>query len=138
LISGTVNGRRALKALQILILDDHKDAREALSVKLSREVGLEVTALPASAPEAVSEALSASPDVVLMDIKTRLGNGLKLCHKLVTENPDVHVLILTSCASQSEIDQFGRIGVAGCLFKDLETDALLKAIRSLRNIGDTS
>jgi len=120
-----------LQALQILILDDHKDAREALSQKLSEEVGLEVIALPASAPEAVSEALSASPDVVLMDIKTRLGNGLKLCRKVVSENPDMHVLILTSCASQSEMDQFGKIGVAGCLFKDLETGALLEAIRSL-------
>ena len=117
--------------LQILILDDHKDAREALSQKLSEEVGLEVSALPASAPEAVSEALSASPDVVLMDTKTRLGSGLKLCREVVTEKPSVNVLILTSCASQSEIEQFDKIGVAGCLFKDLETSTLLKAIRSL-------
>lgn len=120
-----------MKALQILILDDHKDAREALSQKLSEEAGLEIRALPVSAPERVSKALSASPDVILMDIKTRLGSGLKLCRKVVSENPGVHVLILTSCASQSEIDQFEKIGVAGCLFKDLETGALLKAIRSL-------
>jgi len=120
-----------LKAIQILILDDHKDARDALCQKLSEEVGLEVNALPASASEAVAAALSAPPDVILMDIKTRLGNGLKLCREMIFENPGVHVLILTSCAPQSEIDQFNKIGVAGCLFKDLETGALLEAIRSL-------
>lgn len=115
--------------LKLLIVDDHKDARIALFERLSIETDMEVKEIPASAPESLAEAMSKKPDVVLLDVKTTQGDGLKLCSELVDHYPDIKIMILTSCASPKELQKVQTSGAAGYLFKDLEIEDLLTTIR---------
>jgi two-component system invasion response regulator UvrY len=119
-----------MRNLKLLIVDDHKAAREALVERLSNETGILVRDVPASAPEALSEAMDDVPDVVLLDIKTCLGDGLQLFREMVNEHPKVKVMVLTSCASPQELSELKKMGVSDFLFKDLDVTALLAAIHT--------
>lgn len=119
-----------MRDLKLLIVDDHKAAREALVNRLSNETGIWVKDIPASAPEALNEAMDDAPDVVLLDIKTCLGDGPQLCRDIVNEYPKVKVMVLTSCASPQEFSELKKSGIADFLFKDLDVTDLLAAIRS--------
>lgn len=119
-----------MRDLKLLIVDDHKAAREALVDRLSCEIGIWVKDVPASAPEALSEAMDEAPDVVLLDIKTCVGNGLQLCRDMVKEYPKIKVMVLTSCASPKELKALEKSGVTNFLFKDLDVTTLLTAIHA--------
>jgi two-component system response regulator DevR len=117
-----------MQCLKLLIVDDHKDARTSLVDRLSNESNIVVKGLPASAPEALNDAMTENPDVVLLDVKTYLGDGIQLCREMVTNYPKVKVMVLTSCASSEELDELQKTGIAGYLFKDLDLASLLGAI----------
>ncbi len=124
-------GVMAMQKLKLLIVDDHKSARQALVQKLSGEEDLEIKDVPASAPEALSEAMAKSPEIVLLDVKTRIGDGIGLCKKLVNYYPQSKILVFTSCISQNEQNRLNETGAEDILFKDLDIQELLTAIRAL-------
>lgn len=118
--------------LKVLIVDDHKNVRKALKEKLLCEPDLAVFDIPASSPEALVEAMKNSPQIVLLDCKTYIGDGIQLYKKIYNTYTNVSIIIHTSCLSKQEIDELNDIGITFLLYKDLEIDKLLGVIRSER------
>jgi len=118
-----------MQPLKLLIVDDHKVARDALVERLDNEADIQVKGVPATGPEVLNEAMNENPQVVLLDIKSCSVNGMNLCRDLVN-NKKVKVIVLTSCLSIEEIEELKECGVESYLFKDLDLDSLLEMIRS--------
>ena len=71
------------------------------------------------------------PDVVLMDLSMPGMNGSSATARLVTDHPDIHVLVLTSFSDQSSIVDALEAGAQGYLLKHSEPEVILSAIREI-------
>lgn len=114
---------------RILICDDQRVVREGLSAILSTIPGFSVTALAANGAEALEYAAQDPPNLVLMDLKMPVLNGVQATRKLKERFPGLPVLILTTFADDEWLFDAIRAGAAGYLLKDTGREDLEKAIR---------
>lgn len=114
---------------RILICDDQRVVREGLAAILSTEPGFAVVGLAAQGEEAVALAESLGPDIVLMDLKMPVLNGIQATRKLKDRFPRLPVLVLTTFAEDEWLFDAIRAGAAGYLLKDSGKDDLVRAIR---------
>ena len=118
--------------IRVLIVDDHPVVREGLRALLADEkYGVEVVGLAGDGEEAVARARELRPDVTLMDMVMPRKSGLEAITEILTEQPDAHILMLTSYSNENEIAAAIRSGAMGYLHKDSLMDELVHAIRSV-------
>ncbi len=117
--------------IQILIADDHPVVRQGLSALLIPRNGMEVIGEAINGKQAVEMALRLRPDVIMMDLIMPELNGSEATAQILAQDPDAHVLILTSFGEQEKIIEALDAGALGCLLKDSQPDDLLHAIRSV-------
>ena len=117
--------------ISVLIVDDHPVVRQGLRALLEVQDGIEVAGEAGDGPSAVSLATSLRPDIVLLDLKLPGMGGIAVLQSLRTSG--LRVLVLTSATEPSVASQAVRAGAAGVLYKDIDPDALVRAIRSVRD-----
>lgn len=117
--------------IRLLIVDDHSIVREGLRAFLRLQDGIEVVGEAAAADEAVREAASLSPDVVILDLVMPGGDGVGAIHRIIEAAPGARVLVLTSFADDSQIFAATAAGAAGYLLKDIDPQALADGIRDV-------
>ena len=117
--------------LHILLVDDHEVVRLGLRTLLQSEPDLEVVAEAGTADEAVQAAVSHLPQVVLMDIRLPDRSGIEACREIRQRCPTVQELMLTSYGDEDLVTEAVAAGAAGYVLKQLSTDDLLEAIRSV-------
>src|SRR5512147_54785 len=83
-------------AIRVLICDDQDVVREGLQAILKSCKEIEVVGLAGDGDEALQMIPSAKPDVVLMDLKMPVMNGIQATHHIRTQYPEVYVLVLTT------------------------------------------
>ncbi len=115
--------------VRVLICDDQTVVREGLAAILSTDEDIEVVGLAANGEEAVAMANERRPDVVLMDLKMPVMNGVQATRRLHGRQPPARVLILTTYADDAWVFEAIRAGAAGYLLKDTRRDDLLAAIK---------
>ena len=115
--------------VRVLICDDQTVVREGLAAILSTDEEIEVVGLAANGEEAVALANERRPDVVLMDLKMPVMNGVQATRRLRSQQLTVRVLILTTYAEDAWVFEAIRAGAAGYLLKDTRRDDLLAAIK---------
>jgi DNA-binding NarL/FixJ family response regulator len=120
--------------LRVMLVDDHALVRSAIRQAISAD-DIEVVAEAASGEEALSEALAARPDVILLDLDLPGMSGTHVLRELVPRLPDTKIVMLTVSTSRRDLVDAVRLGAAGYLTKDLSPDALLRAVRGIRR-GD--
>lgn len=116
--------------VRLLIVDDHSEVRHALVVRLNSAPDMAVVGEIADAEEALQQAETLCPDVVLMETKRADGRGLELISRL-THFPGVKVIVLTSYLSEWEQWAAFRAGALRYLLKDIDTGQLLEQIRAV-------
>jgi DNA-binding NarL/FixJ family response regulator len=121
-------------ALRVMLVDDHAFVRSAIRQALTAP-DIEVVAEAASAEDALRVAPDVKPDVCIIDIDLPGMSGLRLLRELRPRLPDAQFVMLTVSASQPDLMEAMRLGAAGYLMKDLDAEALLRAIRGVRD-GD--
>ena len=116
---------------RILIVDDHFIARKGLIGSLSAEADIEVVAEANNGLQAVEMFARHQPDLVLMDVRLPLQDGVQAARAILAEHPHARVVMLT--VSDTDEDILGAVdaGVAGYLSKSVERDQLLVAIRQV-------
>jgi DNA-binding NarL/FixJ family response regulator len=117
--------------IRVLLADDQALLRAGFRVLLESEPDLEVAGEAANGEEAVAQARALRPDVVLMDIRMPLLDGIQATARIAAD-PDlsgVHVLILTTFEADEYVFDALRAGAAGFVLKDIEPRDLLQAIR---------
>jgi DNA-binding NarL/FixJ family response regulator len=117
--------------IEVLIVDDHPVVRRGLRVLLEVQDGIEVTGEAGDGPAALALAAERKPDVVLLDLKLPGLDGLAVLAEL--RNTTARVLILTSVTDPVAAGRAMREGAAGVLYKDVDPDALVRAIRAVHD-----
>jgi DNA-binding NarL/FixJ family response regulator len=115
--------------VRVLICDDQTVVREGLAAILSTDPEIQVVGLAGNGQEALALVAEMQPDVVLMDLKMPVLNGVQATQRLQRSHPAVNVLVLTTYADDQWVLDAVRAGAAGYLLKDTRRDVLVAAIK---------
>jgi DNA-binding NarL/FixJ family response regulator len=119
--------------ITVLIADDHPVVRQGISVLLSVHEDMSVVGEAADGREAIQLAGQLRPDVLLLDLKLPGLDGIAVLGQLAERSPVTRALVLTSAADEAHVTLALRAGAAGFLYKDVDPDALVRAIRSVHD-----
>jgi DNA-binding NarL/FixJ family response regulator len=115
--------------IRVAVADDQALVRSGFVVLLSTAADITVVAEAANGMQAVEMVGRERPDVVLMDIRMPLMDGLEATRRITATEADTRVLILTTFDHDQYVFEALRAGASGFLLKDTLPDALLNAIR---------
>jgi DNA-binding NarL/FixJ family response regulator len=115
--------------VRVLICDDQEIICEGLEKILSTDPGIRVTGIALDGREAVERVRADPPDVVLMDLKMPVMNGVQATRAIRQSFPDVRVLILTTYDEDEWLFDAIRSGASGYLLKDTPRHELLDAVK---------
>ena len=115
--------------IRVLIVDDHALFRSGVKSLLQRHQEFEVVDVAGDGLEGVKRAKFLKPDVVLLDLNMPGVPGIDALRLIVEEVPETHVLMLTVSEDAEDLLETLRVGAAGYLVKNIETEALVDAIR---------
>ncbi|MGW2011145.1 response regulator [Streptomyces sp. SID8375] len=119
--------------IRVLLADDQLLVRAGFKVLLDAQPDIEVVAEAADGQQALAAVLAHRPDVVLMDIRMPVVDGL-VATRRITEDPrlpDVKVVMLTTFELDEYVFEAIRSGASGFLVKDTEPEELLRAVRAV-------
>jgi NarL family two-component system response regulator LiaR len=120
-----------MKALRILVVDDHPLMRQAICTAIESERDMEVAGEATDGNEAIAQALKLHPDVIVMDLLMPGKDGLEAIVEIRAANPEARILALTSSSDDDLVVAAIEAGVQGYLLKDTPRDQLLEAIREV-------
>ncbi len=115
--------------IEILIADDQSMVRSGLRLILETEPDMVVVAEAENGDEAVRAARRDKPDVVLMDVRMPVMDGLEATRQITQSNTDVKVIVLTTFDVDDYVYGALRAGASGFLLKDAGGDQLVDAVR---------
>jgi DNA-binding NarL/FixJ family response regulator len=116
--------------IRLLLVDDQALFREGLSTLLSVWDGLEVVGEAGNGEEAIAVALETQPDVVLMDLRMPVLDGVAATRRLRELLPATRVIVLTTFDDDEHVFDGLRAGAAGYLLKDVSSQRLVEAIQA--------
>src|SRR5271154_558625 len=125
--------------IEVLIVDDHPVVRRGLRVLLEVQDGIKVVGEAGEGPTALKLAAEHNPDVILLDLKLPGLDGLAVLAELrarqdhARQDHQTKILVLTSVTDPVAAGRAMREGAAGVLYKDVDPDALVRAIRAVHD-----
>jgi DNA-binding NarL/FixJ family response regulator len=121
--------------IRVLLADDQALLRHGFTMIINAQPDMEIVGEAADGAQAVAQAASLRPDVVLMDIRMPGMDGIEATRRIVAQHTEVRVLILTTF----DLDEYAvnglRAGASGFLLKNVQTADLLAGIRAVAS-GD--
>ena len=111
-----------------MLVDDHEVVRMGLRTLFSQRDEVQVVAEAGSVADAIAQAATHNPDVVLMDLRLPDGTGVEACREILSTNPKTRVLFLTSYSDEDAVVSTILAGAAGYLLKEVGSQVLLDAI----------
>lgn len=121
--------------ITVLIVDDHAIVRHGLSALLATADDITVVGEATDGVEAVDQARRLRPQVILMDLSMPNADGVRATRDVLADNPDVHVVVLTSFSEQRWITDALDAGAEGYLLKQSEPEVILAGIREVVSGG---
>jgi len=115
--------------IKVLICDDQEIVCEGLQRILKTDPQISVVGIAHNGQEALDLASQLNPDLVLMDLKMPLMNGIQATRHLRQTHPKIQVLILTTYTDDEWLFDAIRNGAAGYLLKDSPSKDLISAIK---------
>lgn len=117
-------------AIRVLVVDDQRLMRDGIASLLGIQDGIEVVGTASNGQEALASAADLRPDVVLMDMRMPVMDGVSATARLRRELPTCQVLMLTTFDDEQYIVEALRAGAVGYLLKDIPAADLAKAIQA--------
>jgi len=118
---------------KIVIVDDHPSTREGLSTRIEIEPDLQVCGMAADLDEGMQEIEKHRPDLVIVDVSLRSGNGIELTKQIRKRFESVKVLVWSMYDESLYGDRAMRAGAMGYINKEMATDAIIGAINTVLN-----
>ena len=126
-MTDTLGERKA--AVRVLVVDDQQLVRAGISSLLSIQEGIEVVGTAADGQEAIEQATALSPDVILMDVRMPVMDGVAATAQIRRQLANCKVLMLTTFDEEEYIIKALLAGASGYLLKDMPAEDLAQAIR---------
>ena len=117
--------------VRIVLGDDHTLVRHGLRKILEEQKDWTVVAEASDGREAVRQALSLQPDVVVLDIGMPLLNGIEATRQIARRFTNINILILSMHAEEAYITQAMKAGARGYLLKDSADTELIRAVMAV-------
>jgi DNA-binding NarL/FixJ family response regulator len=114
--------------VRVLLVDDQSLFREALATLLGVRDDIEVVGEAGNGDEALNRAAELRPDVVLMDLRMPVLDGVAATRRMRVEQPGVRVIALTTFDDDDNIFAALRAGAVGYLLKDVSSARLVEAV----------
>lgn len=118
-------------AIRVLLVDDQVLFREGLEILLSVHKDIQVVGNASNGQEAFDVATHVRPDVVLMDVRMPVLDGVRATSLLKDVLPQCRVIVLTTFDDDEYIFDALRSGAVGYLLKDVDSAQLVEAIRAV-------
>lgn len=115
--------------LRVVVVDDQPLVRAGLAALLSLESDIEVVGEAADGSAAVELCGEVRPDVVLMDVRMPVLDGIEATRRLTASGNPARVLVLTTFDLDEHVYDALRAGAAGFLLKDADREELVRAVR---------
>lgn len=120
------------EAIRVVIADDHEVVREGLTGILTRQK-MQVVAEACNGKEAVELYRLHQPDILLMDLRMPLMDGLTATRTIVDEFPHAHIIVLTN--SEGEEENSRQAGAMCLISKDAPSSELIGAIHTVHGVA---
>ena len=115
--------------MKVIICDDQAIVRDGLAMLLKLDPDIEVVGTAEDGAVAVEMVADKRPDLILMDLKMPIMNGVEATRQIRTKCPEVKVLVLTTYADDEWVFDAIQSGASGYLLKDTPREELIKAVR---------
>jgi two-component system, NarL family, response regulator NreC len=120
---------------RVLIVDDHAVVRSGLKLVLESEEGIEPVGEAGSARDAVFEARSTKPDVILLDVVMPDQSGIEVIPTLLRENPETKILVLSMQDDPQYVREAFAAGASGYVLKEAADSEVVAAVREVAGGG---
>ncbi len=117
--------------IRVLLVDDQSIIREGLGSLLRNKPDIEIVGEAENGQAAVEIATALQPDIVLMDVRMPVMDGVAAIRSLRQKAPDIKVLVLTTFDDDEYITKAMGFGAKGYLLKDTPSEELAQAIRAV-------
>jgi DNA-binding NarL/FixJ family response regulator len=114
--------------VKVLIADDQTLFRVGLARLLEEDPRVEIVGQAGDGAEAVKQAGSLKPDVVLMDLKMPNLDGIEATRQIVASHPGIRVLLLTTFEADNHVIQALKAGASGYILKDSKPDSIVSSL----------
>jgi DNA-binding NarL/FixJ family response regulator len=119
-----------LNKIKLLIADDHPVVRNGLRGMLASQTDFEIVGEAEDGAVAIRLVAELVPEVVLMDLRMPVMDGVSAIREIKASSPTVQILVLTTYDSDADILPAVEAGATGYLLKDSSREELFKAIRA--------
>ena len=116
---------------KILIVDDHPSVREGLTLRISLHPDLEVCGEADSEDQALALVRQTGPELVLIDISLKNGNGIELIKRIRSLDPAIKMLVISGFQESLYAERAFRAGALGYLNKQESNEKMIEAIRTV-------
>lgn len=116
--------------IRVLVADDHFIVREGLRLILETDEGMQLIGEAVNGKEAVELAGQLNPDVILMDLRMPVLDGLSAIELIRRQQPGIAIVILTNFNEDEMMVKGLSAGAKGFLLKDTDRETLLNSIRA--------
>ena len=117
--------------IRVLVVDDQSMVRAGLRMLLAGEPDIDVVAEAGNGREAIAQVARFHPDIVLMDIRMPVVDGLEACRRILAADDSVRVLVLTTFDIDEYVYEALRAGASGFVLKDDPPEQLIAAVRTI-------
>jgi two-component system response regulator DevR len=124
-------GESPVRALRLLVVDDHEVVRQGLAALLNRREAFQVVAEAGSVEEALAAVDRFAPDLVIMDVRLPDGSGIEACREIRAEHPEIRVVMLTSYPDEEAVLSAIVAGASGYLLKQVRARDLVAALEAV-------
>jgi DNA-binding NarL/FixJ family response regulator len=118
--------------IRIMAVDDHPLIRSGLRAVIASEPDMEMVGEAANGEEAIDRYREERPDIVLMDLRMPVMDGLAATVAILREFPDAKIVALTTYEGDEDIHRALSAGARGYLLKDMMRSQLLQVIRTVQ------
>jgi DNA-binding NarL/FixJ family response regulator len=124
-------GQQQGERIRVVIADDHALFRRGLEMVLAVEPDIEIVGEASDGAEVVDLAVEHAPDLVLMDVRMPVRNGIEATKAIKEAVPHTRVLMLTISDEEEDLYDAIKAGASGYLLKEISIDEVASAIRSV-------
>jgi DNA-binding NarL/FixJ family response regulator len=121
----------AIAVPSVMIVDDQTLFRRGLVKLLECDPRIKIVDDAANGAEAMEKIAKNAPDVVLVDIKMPVMDGIETTRRIVSQYPKIRVLVLTTFENDGYVIQALKAGASGYLLKDSQPEAIVSAMLAI-------